>query len=654
MNKNSAAPAASLWKHPGLGLLLLLTFINLFNYLDRYILVALSPKIQKELSLSDTEVGFLATAFIFSYLFISPLFGWLGDRKPRLKLMSVGVALWSAATWASGLARSYWPLMGARAGVGVGEAAYGSISPSVITDLYPKRLQGRSFSLFFMAIPVGSALGFLLGGALEKIVGWRHTFWIAGIPGLALALALLFVREPKRGAQDEGEGASSPPASFGETLRELAGNQTFVFTTLGYTAYTFVVGGVAYWIPHYIERYLGVSASDGSMAFGVVTVLAGILGTVVGGVWADRWNRRSPDAFLKLSALSMAASLPVFALVLLAPSFGSFLAFVFVLEFLLFLSTSPVNAQTVNSVSPAIRAMANSVSIFMIHFLGDAISPPIVGFISERSNLATGMGIFFGAIFLAAVFWGLKPILFWETMPWPERALTLPPVQVHRGLETRGAQENTLQAFRDAVAAGGKMVELDVHLSGDKVPVVVHDRDLKRIAGHDGLVANLSAAELKAIARVPSLEEVFTDPSLGGLLINVEIKSTSARESGLEAAVAEVVKKTGVQGRVLFSSFNPLTLRRLSKLLPGVPRAMLATGEKEPENKFYLRRMFLAWLARPHMLNYDGRFLSEKMAKSLSSRRVPFAVWTVCDPEDGRKFLALGAKSIISPVPDII
>jgi MFS family permease len=654
MNKNSAAAPSSVWKHPGLGLLLLLTFINLFNYLDRYILVALSPSIQKELALSDTQVGFLATAFIFSYLLISPLFGWLGDRKPRLKLMSVGVALWSAATWASGLARGYPQLMGARAGVGVGEAAYGSISPSVITDLYPKRLQGRSFSLFFMAIPVGSALGFLLGGLFEELVGWRHTFWIAGIPGLALAFALLFAREPKRGAQDAEEDRAPPPTSFRKTLGELAANQSFVFTTLGYTAYTFVVGGVAYWIPHYIERYLGVPASRGSMAFGVVTVVAGILGTVVGGVWADRWNRRSPDAFLKLSALSMVASLPVFAVVLLAPSFSSFLAAVFVLEFLLFLSTSPVNAQTVNSVSPAIRAMANAVSIFAIHFLGDAISPPIVGFISERSSLGTGMLIFFGAILLSALFWGLKPIFFWETMPWPAGALELPAVQVHRGLETRGAQENTLAAFHDAVAAGAKMVELDVHLAGDKIPVVVHDKDLQRIAGHAGLVAKLSAAELKQIARVPSLEEVFTDPGLASLLINVEIKSTSAREAGLEAAVAAVVKKTRVEGRILFSSFNPLALRRLAKLLPNVPRAMLATGENEPENKFYLRRMLLAWLARPHMLNYDGRFLTEKMAKHLSSRRIPFAVWTVCDPEDGKKFLALGAKSIISPVPDII
>ncbi|RZA06030.1 MAG: MFS transporter [Proteobacteria bacterium] len=652
--KNISASRLSLWKQPGLGLLGLLTLINLFNYLDRYILVALSPSIQKEFKLDDAQVGLLATAFIYSYLLIAPIFGWLGDRKPRLKLMSVGVGLWSLATWFSGLSKGFGSLMLARAGVGVGEAAYGAISPSVISDLYPKTLRGRCFAIFFMAIPVGSALGFLLGGFLEERVGWRHAFWIAGIPGLAMAVALLFAKDPVRGAFDEPEETREAPAKFLPVLKDLWGNRSFLFTTLGYTAYTFVVGGVAYWIPHYIERYLNVPASRGSMAFGVVTVTAGILGTVVGGVWSDKWARRSPDAFLKLSALSMLASLPVFALVLWAPTFGSFLALVFVLEFLLFLSTSPVNAQTVNSVSPSIRAMANAVSIFSIHLLGDGISPYIVGEISKSSNLLNGMYIFFGALVLAAIFWGLKPILFWESAPWPETALKLPEVQVHRGLELNGVQENTLAAFRAAAAAGAKMVELDVHLSKDKIPVVVHDKTIQRIAGRPGIVAEMTAAELKAAAQVPTLEEVFTDAGCKNLLVNVELKSDTAREAGMEKAIATVVARTGVQGRILFSSFNPLSLRRLAKLLPDVPRALLATGENEPANKFYLRRMLLAWLARPHMLNYDGRYLTESMVRSLHSRRVPFAVWTVADPQDAKKFLALGAKSIISPLPNIV
>ena len=202
MLKKKAAGHLALLASPPL---ILLTFINLFNYLDRYILVALSPAIKHELSLSDTEVGFLATAFMFSYFMISPIFGWLGDRQPRYRLMAVGVGLWSLATVASGAVKSFSALVASRLCVGVGEAAYGSISPSVLTDLFPKNVRGKVFAIFFMAIPVGSALGFVLGGVLEKMIGWRHAFWVAGVPGLVLAAGLLFLTEPKRGAFDEEE-----------------------------------------------------------------------------------------------------------------------------------------------------------------------------------------------------------------------------------------------------------------------------------------------------------------------------------------------------------------------------------------------------------------------------------------------------------------
>ncbi len=164
-------------KKTGRHILTLLTLINLFNYLDRYILVALSPTIKHEMSLSDTQVGFLTTAFMLTYFLCSPLFGWLGDRKPRFKVMAVGVGLWSLATAASGMAARYITLLFSRFFVGVGEAAYGTISPALLTDLYPKSSRGKIFAIFYMAIPVGSALGFLLGGFLEKIVGWKAALW---------------------------------------------------------------------------------------------------------------------------------------------------------------------------------------------------------------------------------------------------------------------------------------------------------------------------------------------------------------------------------------------------------------------------------------------------------------------------------------------
>lgn len=643
---------ASLWKSAGFGALLLLSFINLFNYLDRYILVALSPAIKRDLSLSDLQVGLLATAFMGCYLLVSPLFGWLGDTRPRYRLMASGVALWSVATALTGRAATFGSMMLARFGVGVGEAAYGSISPAVISDLFPVTQRGRAFSVFFVAIPVGSALGYLLAGLLEKTVGWRHAFLIAGLPGVLLAVALLFAREPRRGAFDEGK--LEAPGSPGKVVAALFRNANYVLTVLGYCAYTFVLGGVAVWIPHYVERYLGMPAADGNMAFGAVTVVTGILATFIGGAWADRWALRGTDAYLKLSALSMFLAAPVFVGVLSVSAFWAFFALVFALEFLLFLSTSPVSAQIVNCVPPSMRAMANAASIFLIHLLGDMISPPLVGFVSDRSSLWLGMWVFLAGILLSGAIWAAKVVLFWETLPWPEGAFTLPKAQCHRGFRSGGVVENTLEAFRGAAKAGAKMVELDTHISGDGVAVVIHDKTIDRTSGRNGVVAEMKAADLRSWAGAPSLYEVLSDPGCAGLRVNVELKSGSAKDNGLEAAVAKAVGDAKAEGRVLFSSFNPLALRRISKLLPNCPRALLATDEPEEGNKFYLRKMLLAFLARPHMLNYDSRSLTPARAAAFRARKVPFAVWTVNDPAAARNYLAMGAESIISDVPEIL
>jgi glycerophosphoryl diester phosphodiesterase/predicted MFS family arabinose efflux permease len=634
----------------GRRILALLTLINLFNYLDRYILVALSPAIKRDLALSDTEVGFLVTAFMFSYFLVSPVFGWLGDRKPRLRLMSLGVGVWSLATAASGLGRSAAQLLGARLFVGVGEAAYGAISPSLLRDLFPKNVAGKVFAVFFMAIPVGSALGFLLGGVLEKTVGWRSAFFVAGVPGLLLAASLLFLAEPRRGAFDEPSGEAHLP------LRDLAAalwsNPAYVLTVLGYCAYTFVLGGIAVWIPHYIERYLGVPAADGNMAFGAITVVAGFLGTFVGGSLADRWARTGADAYLKLSALSMFAALPVYLLVMAVRSFPVFCLFTFVLEFLLFLSTSPVNAEIVNCVSPKMRATANAAAIFAIHLLGDAVSPPLVGFVSDRTgSLHAGMMLFAAVIVASGAIWGWKVVGEWEAVPWPEGALRLPRSQCHRGFHER-APENTLAAFRAAAEAGAPMVELDVRLARDGQAVVIHDADIRRVAGREGVVRELTSPELRERAGAPTLREVLEDPACRSLFVNVELKHCPGQNRALAAAVAEAAR--GFEARVLFSSFNPLLLGAMARLLPGVPRALLATGERDPENKIYLRRMWLAFLARPHMLNYDGRFYTERLARRLAARHVPVALWTVESPEEARKFLAMGAESIISPIPRIV
>jgi predicted MFS family arabinose efflux permease len=392
------------WQSQGYTILTLLTLVNLLNYFDRYILVAVVPAIQKEMSLSDVQIGFLGTAFMLCYFVVSPIFGWLGDRIHRFRLMGFGVGLWSLATGASGLASSYTNLLLARTGVGIGEASYVSVSPALMGDLFPKDVRGRVFAIFFMAIPVGSALGYLLGGLLESSWGWRHTLLLAAGPGLILAVIMFFMKDPVRGQHDKEDGQHEPPP-LKEIASKLWNNHTYFFTVAGYIAYTFVVGGVSFWMPSYLLRTYHMELANANMIFGGVTVVAGFLGTIVGGSLADRWLKTDPHAYLKLSGLSALFAAFVFVFVLLIPNLTIVLIMIFFLEFFIFLSTSPVNAQLIMSVNASYRSTANAACVFLIHLFGDAISPTLIGAISDKAGLTTALFLGPIGILIAGALW---------------------------------------------------------------------------------------------------------------------------------------------------------------------------------------------------------------------------------------------------------
>ena len=159
--------------------LAILTLINLFNYIDRWVVAAVVEPIKNSLGLSDTQLGIIGTGFIVVYALTSPVFGSLGDRRRRPPLIALGVAIWSLATGLAGFARGFWTLFIARSAVGVGEAAYGTIAPAILSDLFPIERRGRVFAVFFAAIPIGSAAGYVLGGWADHHFGWRAAFWIA-------------------------------------------------------------------------------------------------------------------------------------------------------------------------------------------------------------------------------------------------------------------------------------------------------------------------------------------------------------------------------------------------------------------------------------------------------------------------------------------
>ncbi|HEY1312260.1 MAG TPA: MFS transporter, partial [Steroidobacteraceae bacterium] len=271
----------------GLGVL---SFINLFSYLDRYIVSALTESLKhSNMGLSDANLGSLMSGFLIVYTLTAPIFGALGDRRSRPRLIAVGVACWSFATALSGFAGSYLALFLARASVGVGEAAYVTIAPSLLSDYFPARDRGRVMAIFFCAIPVGSALGYVVGGLIDKHYGWRSAFFVAGAPGLLLAALCLLLRDPPRGASDSGaapaaatpEKASNLGKDTWATFGRLLHNKPYVLTVLAYAAYTFALGGLAFWMPAFLERSRGIPRSEATVSFGTIVVITGFIGTFV-------------------------------------------------------------------------------------------------------------------------------------------------------------------------------------------------------------------------------------------------------------------------------------------------------------------------------------------------------------------------------------
>jgi len=383
--------------------LAVVTILNFLNYIDRYILAAVLPRMQSELQLTNAQAGLLATAFLLAYFITSPIFGALGDRLSRTRLMAVGVSAWSVATAATGIMRSFGQLMMARSCVGVGEAAYATISPALLSDYFPRSQRGRSFAIFYVAIPVGAAVGYLLGGLIEPRFGWRAAFYIVGLPGILMALLALTVFDPPRGAMDESDAA--PPQPVGATLRAFARNFAYTGTVLGYAAYTFALGGLAYWMPGYLEKVRGVDLSQANYIVGAVTVVAGLGGTFVGGYLGDFLSQRMKHGQLWLCGLSSVIAVVPTVLALTVASSPAYIVWLFAAEFFLFLSTGPVNVVIVSVVPIAARAMAMAVSIFAIHLLGDAISPPIIGVLADISSLARAALIVPAAVALSGVIW---------------------------------------------------------------------------------------------------------------------------------------------------------------------------------------------------------------------------------------------------------
>jgi MFS family permease len=410
-----AKDSAAIGRRGANAALAILTFINLFNYLDRYVVASLVESLRKsELALTDAQAGFLVTGFVIVYMLTSPLFGTMGDRQARPRLLAFGVGIWSLATALGGFARSFAGLFAARAAVGVGEAAYGTIAPAMLADSFPLEKRGRVFAIFFAAIPIGSAAGYALGGIIDHLYGWRHAFFVAGAPGLVLALLCLALKDPPRGAEDApAAGAPHPnPLPPGEGnegfLRSYLGllkNRAYRLTVLGYAAYTFVLGGVAFWMPAFLERIRGLPRTEATVEFGAIVVVTGFIGTFAGGWLGDLVLKRRKDAYLLVSGWATIAAAPAALVAFVSSERSVYLPAIIVTQLLMFASTGPINSAIVNVVAPTERARALALSILGIHVLGDVPSPPLIGLLSDATSLEKAFLVWPAVIVVAGAIW---------------------------------------------------------------------------------------------------------------------------------------------------------------------------------------------------------------------------------------------------------
>lgn len=381
----------------------LLLAINLFNYIDRQILAAVEPSIREAFfAPGDPNAmaisGTLGSAFLITYMLSAPALGWLADRFSRWIIIGVAVIVWSLATGASGLAATFGMLFLTRIFVGIGEGGYGPAAPTVLADLFPLATRGRILAVFCAAIPVGSALGYVIGGAIDNSLGWRWAFYAVTPPGIILGILCFFQRDPRAASGVRSERQRAKLADY----LTLARTPSFVLNCAAQTAMTFALGGIGFWVAAYL-RFRGQPASSIPI-FGAVIVVAGLLSTLVGGWAGDKLRTKYPGSYFLVSGFGMIAAAPLFVTMLYTP-FPLAWVFMFASVFFMFLNTGPSNTALANVSLPKVRATAFAVNILVIHALGDVLAFPTIGYIAGHTDWTTAFLLVSGVMLLSGIIW---------------------------------------------------------------------------------------------------------------------------------------------------------------------------------------------------------------------------------------------------------
>jgi MFS transporter, Spinster family, sphingosine-1-phosphate transporter len=388
--------------------------MNLIDYVDRYVLNAVLSDIQKSFLMSDTQAGLLASYFLISYSAFSPFMGWAGDRFRRTWLLAFGVGVWSLATVGTALADTAGHVALARAFLGIGEATYGVLAPTLLADVFTRSSRSRVMSFFSLAIPLGGAIGMAFGGYVAKhggewlpgYEGWRMAFLISGIPGLIAAVCALFLPEPIRGSSEGVDAARLKAAEKRGAsrldYRDLLVNSSFNYSVLGMAMSTFAVGAIGLWMATYLTEVRGFEKVQATTALGAITALGSLLGMSISGFAADRLSSKNPRWLFLVPGIAMWLALPFVVIAILSTSKLYILGSMLLAIMFLFMNIGPCNAVISNVTPPNLRAVAFAITLFTIHFLGDIWSSPLVGYVSDLFGdpevMQSSIGKFFESI----------------------------------------------------------------------------------------------------------------------------------------------------------------------------------------------------------------------------------------------------------------
>jgi MFS transporter, Spinster family, sphingosine-1-phosphate transporter len=376
----------------------ILLIINILNYADRYVLPAILPKVQKDLGLTNTELGLIGSSFLLVYAFATLPLGVWADRSVRKNIVALCVGVWSVATALAGITRNFMQLFLVRSVLGIGEAGYAPASLSLLGDFFPKSKRGRILSYWSAGTLIGTAIGFVLGGHVADTLGWRWAFYLVGIPGLIAAFLAWRMKEPMRGAFDneeddpaeaeEAAGHGSIEKDFWGSVRKLFQIPTYIVLVGALVFSFFTLGGTSFWLPSYFADTFRLTLTQAGAISGAVLVGSGLVGTVVGGWLADFAQRRRPEGRLLVAMLGFLIGGPLVLVALFIHSLPLFIGVFVVAAISLNFCTGPLNAVIQDVIKPDLRATALGLALLLAHLLGDAAAPSIIGAIADKHTLS--------------------------------------------------------------------------------------------------------------------------------------------------------------------------------------------------------------------------------------------------------------------------